>query len=138
MVLEFQQLERGVTSLSCGRAQGTSGYHPAQLQPPEKSPGSTWLGKSIPSPPPSAPSSSTALYPFWSSWELPEVFAPWGIGEHGQVALLWRDEDETPNSLLSCLKPCRLLEDFLEDVFLTDGAGKLSLPKKVGINSLPR
>lgn len=67
------------------------------------------------------------------------VFAPWRIGEHGQAAPLWRDEDETPpNSLLSCLKPCRLLEDFLEDVStILDRAGKLSLPKKVGISGPP-
>lgn len=43
-----------------------------------------------------------------------------------QVAPLWRDEDETPNFLLSCLQPCRLLEDFLEDISIMDRAGKLS------------
>lgn len=80
---------------------------------------------------------STALNPFWSIWELPEVFAPWRIQEHRQVAPLWRDEDETPNPLLPSLKPCRLLEDFLEDVSLMDRAGELALPKKVAINSLP-
>lgn len=54
--------------------------------------------------------------------EQPEVFAPWWIGEHRQAAPLWRDEDETPNSLLSCLQPCRLLEDFS----IKDRAGKPS------------
>lgn len=81
---------------------------------------------------------STALYPFGSSRELPEGFAPWGIGKHKQVAPVWRDKDETPNSLLSCLKPCRLLDDSIEDISLTDRAGKPYFPKKMAINSLSR
>lgn len=71
-----------VTSLSWGRAQGTSGYPTAWITAPspaeKKTPGSTWLGKSTPInlsllPP--------VLYPLWSSWELPEIFAPWKIGD---------------------------------------------------------